>query len=194
MSASLHNRLRNLVQFTYPRPVSLSLYHIAVFAASTRLEASDERDHIYGLIGLLDPESNTGLRPNYTLDPADAFREAMMAMLENVENVDDSSEFWYLLYLAVRCRPVTISLPSWVIYFPYGRGEIWVSLSWVDLFLASKSSKLEHSFEESKSTGAKGRNRYVIYSHPVKPSFHAIVLENYSSGFTSDVCCSSKAY
>jgi hypothetical protein len=181
MNVNLHDRLSTLSHFSYSRPVVLSLVDFAGMAASSQLEASDERDYVYGFLGLLDSEKNSTLWPDYTLDLADVFRDAMVASLDDAfrENEEDEQwmHFWHLLALANILRPSPEKLfSSWTIYFPSTPNNIWNFLSFVDLFSASKHAELTYSFGGANSSSDIASRRYVVSSIPVISAYALEVM------------------
>jgi len=144
---NLFDRLRQLAHFTDPRPIQMSVCNVVHFAAVAVLKASDERDHLYGFLGLLNPDDRSRLLPDYGLDPTNAFTSAMEAILTGVET---TSNFWQFLHLASGCRPISIGLPSWVIHFP-SANMMGSCLSEYNIFSASRDSMQDFSFEDSGS-------------------------------------------
>jgi hypothetical protein len=177
----VYDRLRTLNHFGYSRPAVLSLVEFAKMAAINQLEANDERDYVYGFLGLLDSEKDSTLLPDYALDSVEVFRDAMVASLDDAfrENEEDDHrwQFWNLLALASIFRPFSEGLfPSWTIYFPSTRNDIWIFLSLSSLFSASKHTELTYSFEEADFSSDVDPRRYVVSSISV---ISAYAIESY---------------
>ncbi|KAK2603546.1 hypothetical protein QQS21_004315, partial [Conoideocrella luteorostrata] len=73
-----------------------------------KLHATDARDKIYSVLGLLDPdESNKlGLAPDYTISVEECFKRAALAIMSYTKNLD--------VLLTDRVPESTLSSPSWV--------------------------------------------------------------------------------
>jgi hypothetical protein len=81
---------------------------LAVLLRHRWSQATDPRDHIYGLFGLLEREfRDLRLYPNYDLDTGTVYRQLAMAVLSNSQNLD-------LFSVPPVTSHVYSDLPSWV--------------------------------------------------------------------------------
>ncbi|KAK4459559.1 heterokaryon incompatibility protein-domain-containing protein [Cladorrhinum samala] len=86
-------------------------------------QATDPRDKIYGLLGLLDDAGRANLAPNYAKDMGEVYKEATASVLR--QNAD---RLRYMTYPTIPWR-ATNSTPSWVWDLSYSAKHYAFSLS-----------------------------------------------------------------
>jgi len=94
--------VKRLTQMGFNYPIS---WHILNLVDGRR--CSDQRDLVYGLLGLLPASFSSLIKPRYDLPVAYAYKEAMLAYIEHVQRLD----LFEACSLARREQP---GIPSWV--------------------------------------------------------------------------------
>jgi hypothetical protein len=80
------------------------LFNLLVRHRSAR--ATDARDKVYGLLGLVTNNTNLGMKPNYQIGVADVYFDVAVSIIKHSENLDILS--------VPRHIDAKIQLPSWV--------------------------------------------------------------------------------
>jgi Heterokaryon incompatibility protein (HET) len=118
----------------FQKEQSFSLYDI--IKISSKLKATDSRDKIFALLGLVDGQTKLQLQPDYTLSPCEVFCKAIRLMANDIERsslvvkkIDDLKGVWSKgheplkenVHERLQCNGVACSsqylcfdLPSWV--------------------------------------------------------------------------------
>ena len=106
-----------------------------LLAVSHRLRASDPRDHIYGLLGLLKPAKRV-IKIDYHLSTREVFRRAATAIMRH----DPSAKYLMTMFSPNREPSPFISLPSWVSDLPCSEFVVFV-MRICQLFMACGAHK-----------------------------------------------------
>ena len=80
------------------------LFNLLVRHRSAR--ATNARDKVYGLLGLVTNKTNLGMKPNYQIGVTDVYFDVAVSIIKHSENLD--------IFSVPRHIDAKIQLPSWV--------------------------------------------------------------------------------